>query len=640
MTFAFLGQPQTPTAPTQVRNMQDVWDYFACQAEDPTDPKKNNPQGWRMQYLTKLQSNCGGMPLGLIWPGEDDLLAAFDRDFPKPKKGVHPRPDLNQKFEAYKSWRTQARKCIEMATGVTAEKEELRARKDGWADLLAGIQLHLEPGGAIKNQQLIIPVTNLSDIARRANVEPWELADDGVLDRLKEGFAAPKDVASARRAQAFLNNFRALPELAAVLPAKPVLVFPKQPRRAAIPAHIDAYLEALIEGACSDEIDEVSGLEEDPTSDAMKASYRTALRHHIRALPHCLPEPDLNYLPITDLESVNDLASLFAPEHLYATLRHTADVADQPNAIKQRTAYNYYKAIGYILKENNPKTDDLGEQIDPDAQVLIVTSTIDKIKNTRFMKEGKELSEGMTEKNKNWCKRLVSDPAKTRSFQRMHLTMMSTANKILDQAKAEGRPLTNNELIKVRQVGSCAAACAIEFAGRPIRMSNVLSLRLYGPQKNFFTPGKGRKTYSFKLFADETKSGKEEENTPLKQQMGGTKVLDWYMKNIRPLFPLHATSTYLFPGVEVEGQHLGHALFDTWFQRAATSAGLPMTFHQWRHGYASILLADDWSNLQVAASMLGNTPEVCAKNYAWIDKTKMIEKGQDVMLKSMQEYRS
>lgn len=636
MTFPFIPTSPAKQAPSQVRDMQDVWDHFACKASDPSRPKENNPEGWRLQYLTKLQSHCGGTPLAMIFLG-NDLLTEFDAAFPKVKKGVHPRGDLCQDIETYKKWRRQCRRSIEIATGAADEKAELRARQDGWSDLLAAIKVHCEKGGVIGHPGAASPVAKLADIARSAGIEPSELAGDGILDRLEAKFACPRDLQVIRKAQKFLNNFGFLPELAVVLPAKPVSIYPTRRERAVLPAHIDAYLIQLVERAAGKRLDEVMGDDVQSVADTTKSGWLAALRHHVRTLPECSVTPALGYTcPITDLETVNDLAGFFAREHLYATLRRTREVEHLPDKISQVSAYEYYTDILMVLWRNNPEVDDFGDQIDSDASTLITAKTHAAIKSTKFMQEGRELAQGMTQKNKDWCKALVQNKAQRTRFRKMHLNLMDAANSILDVARTEGRELTAAEKTKVRQMGTCAAACAIEFSGRPIRMGNVLGLRLYGPRTNFFIPGKGRTDYSFVLYADETKAKKGEPETPLHAKLGGPKVLDWYLTVIRPLFTHHEKSIYLFPAINEPGQRLAHRIFDTWFQRGAAAAELPMTFQQWRHGYASLLLDADWTNLPFAAQMLGNTEGVCARNYSWIDKERVILEGQAKTIAAME----
>ena len=637
MTFPFSQTTTAAKTPGQVHDMQDVWDFFACQAPDPTKPKANNPEGWRLQYLTKLQSHCGDAPLPTIFTG-GNLLTEFDEAFPKVRKGVHPRPDLPQNIETYKKWRRQCRKAIEVATGAAAEKAERRGRQDGWADLLAAIKLHCTDGGIVHHASAS-PVTALADIARRAGIEPWQLADKGVLEHIEKAFAYPGDLQVVRRAQQFLNDFACIPEIGAVLPAKPVPIYPTRREHAALPPHIDAFVVRLVERAGGIQ-DEVSGGDSAGVAVTTKQRWLAALRHHIRTLPRCPEEPDLDYThPIADLETVNDLAGLFAREHLFATLRRTKELEHLPGHISHASGYEYYNDILRVLWANNPDIDDFGVPINPDAPRLITERTHRAIKNCRIMKQGRELSQGMTKKNEEWCQNLVRDKARRNRFRRMHLTMMAEADAILEATKAENRELTQSEKRNVRQLGTCAAACAIEWAGRPIRMGNVLGLRLRGSRRNFFTPTQGRPDYRFKLSAEETKSGQDEPETPLNAKLGGPKVLAWYLSKIRPLFSHHKENIYLFPAVEKPGQRLAHKTFDTWFQRAASTAELPMTFHQWRHGYASLLLDADWGNLPLAAQMLGNTPGVCARNYGWIDKERMILKGHAAAIAGLEADR-
>lgn len=603
----------TTTAPRQVSNAQDVWDFFASKAPNPEKPKEGNPQGWRLQYLTQLSSHFKGAPLSTIWSGEADLLAAFDRVFPKVRQGVHPRGDLGQDIETYKKWRRNCRKTIEIATDAGAEKAELRARQDGWADLLAAIKLHTKDGGILHSGRAST-ATHLADTARRAGLEPWDLAKDDTLAKLEAAMVHSSDRQTLRNAQKLLRDYGFLPELAALLPKEPVPVFPTLRESDALPDHIEAYLLELVENAAG-ELDEVSGKDSQVVGDCTKKTWLSALRHHIRTLPHCPTDPDLDYTrPITELGAVNDVSVFFAREHLYASIRRTEAVEHLPGTISQASAYNYYSDILVVLSRN-------GLLDDATRRVII---------KSKFIREGRELAEGMTKANQLWCKNLVQDQTRRRRFRNMHRLLMAKAQEILDSAAKAGRTkLAPAELTKVRQLGTCAAACAIEYAGRPIRMANCLGFQIAGSQQNFLMPGAGRgSTYAFHLRATETKSGKAEQETLLQEELFGPVVMSWYLAKIRPLFPNAKESIYLFPSVQCPGKPLSKNTFDAWFQRAASLVGLPMTFHQWRHGYASLLLSASWDNLGYAAILLGNTPGVCAKNYAWIDEERMLLEGQ------------
>ena len=617
MTVSFSTLTTVRKTPAQVLTLQDVWDWIVSHAPDPSQPKTGNPHGYRLQYLTKLKSHCGAAPLSTL-PAD---LAAFDRDFPKVHKGVHPRPDLHQPLETYKKWRQGARKALEIATGATAAKTKLRARQDGWADLLAAIKLHSKNGGCI-HPGSSSPVVRLADMARRAGLEPWDLTRDKVLDKLEAQFAHPTDRGILRKAQKFLNDFGCLPELAALLPATPLPVFPTLRAHQALPAHIDAFLVQLADRAAAAR-DEVTGKDSQPVKDTTKEGWLAALRHHVRALPACPvdPAPALEYThPVTDLNAVNDVPALFEPAHLYATIRRTAAVEHLPGTIIHVSAYDYYSTILAVLSRND----------------LLDDATHKAITTCKFMKEGKQLAKGMTAANEAWCRALVRDRERRKRFRNMHRILMVKANEILDTAAAEGRALSTAETTKARQLGTCAAACAIEYAGRPIRMANCLGLRLKGSRMNFFRPEPGHPEWGFFLAADETKSGQKEPMTAIREALYGPQVLAWYLNRIRPMFPHADDSIYLFPAVGTASRPLDKGTFDRWFQRAASAADLPMTFHKWRHGYASLLLSADWGNLPQAAQLLGNTAAVCARNYAWIDEEKLILDGQDRMIASAQ----
>lgn len=626
MTLPFSPLTLVTAKPTQIQTMQDIWDWIVSHAEDPAKPKTNNPHGFRLQYLSKLKSNCGDAPLCTI-PG---CLEEFERDFPKAKKDVHPRPDLDQDLTAYKKWRQNCSLAIKIATGAAAEKAALRAQKDGWADLIDAVREHTENGGSIYTAAVTHAV-HLSDIGRRAGIEPWDLANDDILGRLETGFVTPADLQKARKAQNFLNTYRYLPEIAALLPTVPVPVFPTYRQYQALPDHIDAFLLDLVEHAAG-EVDEVMGDDKKNVTDQTKAVWRAALRHHVRTLVNCPVDPDLHYTrPIKKLDTVNDPATLFEPTHLHATMRHTRDMEHLPGNISHVSGYNYYGDLMVVLSRNN----------------LINGADCTTIKECSFMKQGRELANGMTAANEAWCMALVQSPEKKKRFRNMHRVMMRDATAMIppqaltmptqkpEDCKAYreflAKHLSANDLARLRQFGTCAAACAIEYTGRPIRMANVLGLRLRGSQQNFFKPGNSHKNWEFQLAAHETKSGKKEPMTPLNMKMGGPQVLAWYLDRIRPLFEHEATSIYLFPAVQAQGKSLHHKTFDTWFQRSASAVKFPMTFHKWRHGYASLLLAASWNNLSHAAQMLGNTPAVCAKNYGWIDEERLVLETQDIM---------
>lgn len=605
--FPSKAKSATPVqAPPQMETMQDVIDYI-----DTHGPAH------LAGPLKTLRRNLFGAPPRTV------KIAEFDSMFPKSVGGIHPRPDLPQKLSAYKPWREKCRNAIKKATGAEAEKQELRARQDGWADLLGAANLHTAANGGLIPKQSISPLATFADIARRAGLEPWDLAAPGATDRIEEVLQAKTERGVVRSAQKFLNSFRFLPELAALLPAGLVPVQPSLRNLDGLPDHVDDVVLAMVKKA-STRRDRTTGKDAVRVGKQARDRYRAALRHHLRALPHCKPHHDPDPLidypsPVTDLDSVNDVKGLFSVDHLCASLRRTEEVEHLPGTLSQASAYAYYNNILVILGRNGLLDDEAAEII----------------KSSKFLQDGKELANGMRPATARWCEQLIADPTREMRFRNLHRLMMRDAKKILAAAEHEGRcALSQPELERVRALGTCAAASAIEWAGAPIRMANCLGLRLHGSRQNFFTPGRHGATYSFFLPKEETKAGEEIATIELNVDLHGPEVLEWYLETIRPLFPYADDSIYLFPAVADPGRPLGKGTFDGWFQRASGEVGLHMNFHKWRHGYATIMLDDDWRNLKAAADMLGNTVSVCERNYAWINKKKLHKEGQQIMVDS------
>ncbi|MDO5604807.1 MAG: hypothetical protein Q4G25_06555 [Paracoccus sp. (in: a-proteobacteria)] len=600
MSMNLFTKATPKSRPVNIETMEDVKQYI--EVEGPS---------YLLQSLRTLRSHTMDQPLTTI-PADPEWI---EHHFPKVKRGVHPRPDLDQKVEPYKKWRADLLRAVAMATGAKATKAALRAREDSWASLIEGAMLHTSNGGIIHKASASL-VIRMADIARRAEVEPWELAEPDVVARLETGFASKVDRDSLRRAFRFLQNWRFLPEIGAHLPEADLAEVPRLRDLTALPAHIDKAILDLAETAASSR-DEVAEEDSRQVSDSTLAVYLAALRYHVRTLSDALDEPDKGFRnSFRDLDQVNDVLQLFSIENISAAIRHSQSREDEPGALSQVSVASYYSTILVVLSRN---------QID-------VAALVKAIKSSRYIQEGRELDQGMRPETQKWCEALLANPEREQRFRNLHRILKAKADTILDQAAAERRPLTALELTRARSLGTAAAASAIEWAGRPIRLGSVLSLRLRGAGANFFLPSKHKPDFRFVLKAEDTKAKKEEPETILRRELHGHDVMSWYLAKIRPLFPHAERNIFLFPAVETGGKPLCRGVFDTWFQRAATEAGLPMTFHRWRHGYATLLLDADFTNLQVAADMLGNTTAVCARNYAWINKTKLFQQGQDILI--------
>lgn len=541
-------------------------------------------------------------------------------EFPKAKSGVHPRGDLPQKLEAYKKWRADLIRAVKIATGEREDRALRDKSVDGWKQLLDAVKLHTG-GIGILHPSRAVGLNSLADLARRNGVQPWDLSDQDTVDRLDRARGGLLQRPTLSATLRFLSEHRFIPEIAEVLAAGPVALL--APRRAAkgLPSHIEEFVEQIIHRASSSD-DEVLGQACLNVVQSTVDRYRAAIRYHLSCLPHCAPHPQTGYLnPISDLNDINDPSSLFKTEHIVATLRHSAEKKDRKGALKPSTIAHYYSDLMAVVSRNS-----LADQ-----------KLYKIIKSSQFYRAAREEGQGMTAQTEAWCQNLLTNSDANRRFKNLHRILQAKAQDLLDVQK--NRPLTMAEFHALRSMGVAAAASAIEFAGRPIRLSNVLGLRFKGPDANFFLPGRGKEEFSFLLTAESTKARVKQPLTVLSKALHGPQVLAWYLQNIRPLFEHAAVNSYLFPAVSDPSAGLDKRVFDRWFQRAATTAGLPMTFHNFRHGYATILLSENWNNLTIAADMLGNTPEVCRRNYAFIDKQEVYRTGQDILVSAAKKLK-
>ncbi len=511
-----------------------------------------------------------------------------------------------------------------MANGELAAKQERRARLDDWADLAAAFKPHIANGGLI-HAGALSGLNKLIDYARRAGLDPKDMEQEGFIERLIETAPNSKDYGTIRSGLKLLSDFRFIDEVAALLPSCPIPQLPLLREANRLPAHVEAYIDELVAVASTktDEIDCEDGyVVKKSTQDA----YRAVLKYHFTVLTRCHANPQCGYdAPVNDLRGVNDLSCLLEDDHIHATIRYTAAAEGMPGAISLRTSAGYYSSLLIVLARNGFSVGDLARAM----------------KSSRFLKRAKAECKGMTPEAREWCRRLLSDPLMEQKFRNLHRIAQAHANKILDAAAADGRALSDAELREVRKFGTVAAACAIEYAGRPIRLSNVLGgCACRGPRAiSSCRVISATGLYGFTLEAVETKACEACPFTSLNDELYGPQVIEWYLKFIRPLFPHSKGNLHLFPSIERETASISASHFHIWFTQVATAVGIPMTFHRWRHGYASLLLRLDAENLQLAADMLNNTRRTVEKHYAFILKSKTYSKGQKQIIESEKNFK-
>lgn len=585
--------PATP----QVRTMKDVQEVL---------------KGTRSEYLLdairRLATFVQMVDLSTI-PADIEWL---NEEFPEVRRGVHPRPDLPSKLPAYKKWRADLLRAVTIATGERDAKTRRKSRVDGWTGILEAINLHSRDGG-ILYRSAGSQVSKLADLCRKLDLQPWQLDDEQALARLKASMPAPQ-LQIIRKALAFLQKWRFLPELAVALPASPVLQMPGVRETRRLPKHINDFIEELV-AVAANELDEVMGADSRRVSKSTLDRYRASLKHHFRILPRCPDDARVRYTAIKDLHAQNDCAALLGLEHLKATIRQTEAEIGKPSSITDSTACDYYSDIIVILSRNG----------------LIDARAIKAIHSSSFLRKAKAKRRSMTEDAERWCRDLLNNPERERRFRNLHRLSMAKAEALIASIAAESRMPTPLEQSRICHYGVVAAASAIEYAGSPIRLSNVISLRFRGKTQNFFPPAKKGDNYSFEVSADETKAKRAVNRTEIRKEAFGTAVLDWYFREIYPRFSHAATSNYLFPSPELADKPISKAGFNKIFQNISNEFDIPMTFHNFRHGCATLILKANPESVSAAAALLGNTVAVCAKNYGFIDKDKVIRHGQGIL---------
>lgn len=287
--------------------------------------------------------------------------------------------------------------------------------------------------------------------------------------------------------------------------------------------------------------------------------------------------------------------------------------------LTRRTVRKYLKTICQVLRA-------AGQEPVTLEQVL---------KANRDLKAAAKDDKTMTPENQAFCERLIARRDLRRKFLNAYLDLRRAAEAILDTAKAEGRGLTKRERSRVCILGMCACFAAIEFAGAPLRISNVLEATLLGQGAWITVPQKG-KTKPIKVFipAAHTKAKAEDSRFDIRpNKYRGYETILWFVREIRPLIPGAQDNNYMFPSPQKPGAPVSDKWFRAEFCNASRSiVGLPMNPHQFRHGQASLLINKHPEELLVIAKRTGHTVDSLLRFYAFIDTLKAMERGQDLMI--------
>lgn len=567
--------------------------------------RKDLSDSVRKSYLGAINETgrMMNLPLALV-PATID---AFEKRFPK--DGFDPA--LKPTESAYQLWRRRVQAALRAFTGAHDEAAVLRAQEDDWSRLIAAIEPLTagKVGQSAWHPMKLVSIRTFALVARKHASQPRDL-DASHAARIDNAYHGNKREAN-RRAIARLDELRAFPSLLPFLPPKPIGFQPEvQSGREELPAAWETRIEAWIAAVTRGGWDPV---QQSFSDDHHKHAHvlHAACRCYFRIAREIGCVEDATDDPAVFLSDPNFLrriaGEMFARQHR----------SKKDGRLAPRTSRKYLKGIRQIM-----------------AHLGLDTSVLDQIlKNNRTAREGAAAERQMTDTNRRFCQALIDQPALRRRFLFSFRALRDAAEVILGEATRNNRPLTPREIERVRSLGTSACFAAIEIGGAPIRIGNAMGLTCIGEDAQIRIPASRRKPITVRIPAGQIKNRRAIAFDIRENRHGCRETISWYLEVIRPLYPHHLTSRYLFPAVAHSDRHLDEGRFGAMFSdHMRIIADLPMTPHQMRHGQVSLMLNAHPGEIEVIAQRIGDTVDTLRRYYGWIDAIRFVERGQDLLV--------
>lgn len=553
-------------------------------------------------------------------------LAIFDQRVPKLtgtmpglQKLIHAAEISDSTYK--QAWRA-ARRLIEFLIGAKTERLERRAREDVWAELHRRVAASAAAG--LVNRFTVKGLSALMDTCREHSLNPADLNSE-IVDELLNTAGVHKRK-TLRKGLKALDSLRDIPRLVDFLPSNPVTPKPKTTGRlTTLPPHLQISIVSWVDHAAREKIADAryEHLAE-PLSESARYRYSAAVSLFVETLLNAG----------VDLPQGTHLANLFSPERVDLVFGEwTSTKTHAP-----RTLYHYTIDLAALLSRHG--------LADDAAYVAGLTSILGRLK------EGRAAGNRMSPKAKRWCEALLRNPGRVALFDRQHLEYFRLLIEAVDAARAEGldlRKVAHHEematlsdpersrarhlLRRARMFGVLSAYAAIALEGAPFRRQNILGIRHAGPKKTVHLHLKGKNPHAIVKFPnEELKNGKwlterGEELDPITIQRRyqgdyGPEILKFYLDEIRPLFPEADRTHCLFPPVlraETTESGLITGTFDLWLAEGSAEIGLPLSSHNFRHGYCTIAINDGRVSMEDLAKIMGDTVATLRRHYAWIN---------------------
>jgi hypothetical protein len=512
-------------------------------------------------------------------------------------------------------WKRNVSAAINGATGVIKTQKERRLRCDEWATLMAVLR---EFAGKPPLSHLVqihpkelISVQSCADTARKFGVRLSELDSDLALYLYK---SAPTKGAknSVIDALNLIDRCRAVRDkrIQGILPVQSInFVRPKRVEKIAIPNALMQELETWVDVASRGRW---SITDNAFTGGVTSTNYLNAAKKILTTAERA------GALKLAELQTI---AFAFDTHVLVSVVQMLRKLHknDEPGAISPRTARGYFESLVPLLQRNGEDSSSVSMILETDL----------------WLQTGRRSRHEMAPHVHSFCRNVVTDMNARIRFLSLHIQLRRKSIFHLKAAeKTTGRE-AERHLEKARRLGTCAAFAALETDAIPARVSSVLKITFRGKDAWLSLGHKKSDNGRLTIPSAFVKNRKSLRATiSAASRLRGLETLRWYEQFIRPLFEFHIDNDYFFPAVQTPLKPLSYFTFRCWWLAGSVDCGFPrLNPHMFRHGQASILVAQNPGNWQLVAARLGDTEDVCRSVYAWIDHEKLVLSGQQELVK-------
>lgn len=506
-----------------------------------------------------------------------------------------------------RQYRRRILAAVQLATGEAEERAARRVQQDDWAVLRTALEQVAQAPGTKPlttfNSKRLISVGCLIDLARKNNMGVACVDEAGALGLFHAAPSQKVRNAIFGSIQLFLE-LRSAPwcEFTHLLPPIKHFERPRLVHRGQeVPVHLSDELEIMVDLVSRGTRCEATGRY---FNGKVAKPYRYSALKIIRTYLDTGATP-LSVVDAFDRKVLLDCLGTWAQY----------DARRDPRQIAAQTAEGYLWRVKALLERNGYDGDHIPNLIAGNA----------------WMQEKLDRSGEMTEKAESFCRRLLRERRMRLIFLSEHIRYRSLAMQLMKETSLQPK---GRALEQIRALGTLAAVAALEIDAAPARISNILGIPLHGPDAWYRPPTASCPDGHLDIPGTHTKNGRAihgvlSATSPLR----GLATLEWFLREIRPLFLQGRGSKWLLPSVEDPSQPLPYTTFLRWWTAQVDGTELHgMTPHFFRHGQATILAARHPGNWGLVAERIGDSEAVTRKRYAFVDTAALMRQGQNSLI--------